>query len=242
MNLDEILLLPDLSLSQTVEQLEEEIKQWKEKQLRNIEMIYEQSIQKMHLFYQKLLEDFEQAKSKVMNDFNRIVDDCSVFTIEELDMYLERILNNVEKLKTIKPIQLEGREFSMDVSFQPILISEWMDPLKIHFSQSSIHGNTCLNYRIRMITGKWLWNRYPDEHQASSVLRVAFINEHFVSFDNRRLYAAQDLRLNRIPVIQVNLDDIRPTTNMTWRKAFENRLRKSKLPLEGTSTQPDLKF
>ncbi len=29
---------------------------------------------------------------------------------------------------------------------------------------------------------------------------------------------------------------------MTWRKAFENRLKQSKLPPEGTSIQPLLKF
>jgi hypothetical protein len=187
------------------------------------------------LFYQKSLDDFEQAKNKVM-------DDCLEFTIDELDMYLKRILKNIEKLKNITPIQLNESYLSMDISFQPILISEWIDPFKIHFSQSTVHGNTCLDYRIRMITGQWIWDRHPDEHQASSVLKIAFINGHFVSFDNRRLYAVQDLRLKRIPIIKVNLDDIRPTTNMTWRKAFANHLKQSKLPPEGTSTQPILKF
>jgi len=59
------------------------------------------------------------------------------------------------------------------------------------------------------------------------------MNEHLVSFDNRRLYSAQDLRLKRIPIIKVNLDDTRPTTNMTWRKVFQNRLKQSKLTPEG---------
>lgn len=243
MNLDEILLLPNLSLSQSIEELEEELKQWKDRQLNHLQMIYEKSLRNIQLFYQKAFDSFEDAKSKVMDDFDRIVNDCSQFTVEELDMYLERMLKNVEKLKTIKPIQLKDFDsFSIDVSVQPIIVSEWMDPLKIHFSQSTIHGNTSLDYRIRMITGKWMWNRHPDEHPASSALRVALINDHYVSFDNRRLYAAQDLCLKRIPVIQVNLDDIRPTTTMTWRNAFENRLKKSKLPPEGTSTQPELKF
>ncbi len=116
MNLDEILLLPDLSLSQSVEQL-------------------------------------EQAKTKVMEDFNHIVDDCLAFTNDELDLYLTRILKNVEKLKIFTPIQLDESDYSMNISYQPILISQWMDPWTIHFSQSSVHGQTCLDYRIRMMTG-----------------------------------------------------------------------------------------
>jgi hypothetical protein len=242
MNLDETFLLPDLSLSQSVEQLEQQLNEWKGKQFGNIEIIYNESIKKLHLFYQKSLDNFEQAKTKVMDDFNHIVDDCSAFTNDELDMYLKRILKNVEKLKTITPIQLQESFLSMNISFQPILISEWIDPFQINYSQTTVHGNTCLDYQIRMKTGQWTWDRYPDEHQASSALRVAHINGHFVSFDNRRLHAAQERRLKRIPIIKVNLDDIRPTTNMTWQKAFEKRLQKSKLPPEGTSTQPILKF
>jgi hypothetical protein len=242
MNLDQILLLPDLSLSQSVEQLEQQLNEWKDKQFGNIEMIYNQSIEKIHLVYRKSLDDFEQAKTKVMDDFNHIVDDCSAFTNDELDMYLKRILTNVEKLKTITPVQLQESDSSINISFQPILISQWMDPWKIHFSQSTVHGNRYLAYQIAMTAGRWIWDRYPDEHQTPSALRIAFINGHFVSFDNRRLYAAQESRLKRIPVIQVNLDDIRPTTNMTWRKSFENRLKQSKLPSEGTSTQPLLKL
>jgi len=88
MNLDEIFLLSDLSLPQSIEQLEQEINQWKEKQFRNIEMIYNEFKKKLHLFYQKSVDDFEQAKNKVM-------DDCLEFTIDELDMYLKRILENV---------------------------------------------------------------------------------------------------------------------------------------------------
>ncbi len=243
MNLDEIFLLPNLSLSQTIEQLEQQIYEWKEKQFRNIEMIYYESRKKIYLLYQKSLDDFEQAKTRVMDDFNNIVDDCSAFTIDELDLYLKRILKNIEKLKTIKTsIQLHESYLSLNISFQPILISEWIDPFKVHFSQSTVDGITYLDYKSRMMANEWIWDRHPDEHQASSALRVAFINEHLVSFDNRRLYAAQDLRLKRIPIIKVNLDDIRPTTNMTWRKAFENRLKQSKLPSEGTSKQPFLKF
>ena len=243
MNLDEILSLPNLSLSQSRDELEEQLKQWKHRQLEHLHRIYDQSIEQIHLFYQTSWNQFEHSKNKVMDDFIRIVDDCSLFTINELDMYLERIFRNVDKLKAFKPIQLrELGSSSIEVSCETILVSEWMDPMKIHFSQSTIDGNTSMNYRIRMSTGEWMWNRHPDEHQASSALRVALINEQFVSFDNRRLYAAQDLRLKRIPIIQVNLDDRRPTTTMTWRNAFENRLKKSKLPPEGTSTQPELKF
>jgi hypothetical protein len=93
-----------------------------------------------------------------------------------------------------------------------------------------------------MAVGMWIWDRYPDEHQTPSALRIASINGRFGSFDDRRLYAVQEARLKRIPVIQVNLDDIRPTTNMTWRKSFDNRLKQSKLLTEDTSIQSLLKF
>jgi hypothetical protein len=242
MNLDDILLLPDLSLSQSLEKLEQQLHEWREKQLNKIEISFNESIKKLHLFYQKSVNDFEQAKIKLMDDFNLIVDQCSSFTIDELDMYLKSILKNVEKLKDIKTIQLNESDLSMNVNFQPILLSEWIDPFKINFSQTTVHGNTYLDYKISMQIGRWVWDRHPDERQKSSALKVAQINGHFVSFDNRRLLAAQENHLKYVPIIKVNLDDLRPTTSMTWRKAFENRLRQSKLPLEGTSAQPSLKF
>jgi len=243
MNIDEIFLLPDLSLSQSFEELVKQMNEWKDKQFKRIEIIYNESIRKIQLFYQKSLDDFEQAKTKLMDEFNTIVDECSSFTIDELDMYLKHILKNIEKLKNLKPIQFhESYSSLIDVSLQPILISEWIDPFKIHFSQSTVHGNTYLDYKISMMNGKWIWDRHPDEHQKSSALKVADINGHLVSFDNRRLLTAQEVHLKRVLIIRVNLDDIRPTTNMTWRKAFENRLRQSKLPEEGTSMQPSLKF
>ncbi len=242
MNLDEIFLLPDLSLSQSLEKLEEELNNWKENELKRIERNYNESMKKIHLFYEKSLNDFEQAKNKLMDDFILFVDQCSSLTIDELDMYLKSILKNIEKLKNIKTIQLDQSYLSIDVSFQPILLSEWIDPFKINFSQTTVHGNTYLDYKLSMQMGRWIWDRHPDEHQKSSALKVAQINGQFISFDNRRLLAAQELHLKYIPIIKVNLDDLRPTTSMTWRKAFENRLRQSKLPPEGTSTQPSLKF
>jgi hypothetical protein len=130
-----------------------------------------------------------------MDDFNNIVDDCSEFTNDELDMYLKRILKNIEKLETITPIQLHESYLTIDISFQPILISEQIDPFQINFSQSTVHRDTCLDYKISMMMVQWVWDRFPEEHQASSALRVACINGQLVSFDNRRLYAAQELRL-----------------------------------------------
>jgi len=75
-----------------------------------------------------------------MDDFNHIADDCSAFTNDELDVYFKRILTNVKKLKTITSIQLQESDLSMNVSFQPILISQCMDLWKTHFSQSTFMG------------------------------------------------------------------------------------------------------
>jgi hypothetical protein len=55
MNLDEIFLLPNLSLSQSIEQLEQEINQWKEKQFRNIEMIYNELQKKISFVLSKII-------------------------------------------------------------------------------------------------------------------------------------------------------------------------------------------
>ena len=117
MNLDEIFLLPNLSLSQSLEELREKMKQWKDRQVEHLHMIHDQSMKELHLFYQKSL-----------NDWDRIVNDCSQFTMDELDVYLERILKKYRKLKTIKPIQLQELNlFSIDISFQLILISDSYD-------------------------------------------------------------------------------------------------------------------
>ncbi|CAF3983775.1 unnamed protein product [Rotaria sp. Silwood1] len=242
MNLDEIFLLPDLTLSQTFEQFEQEINEWKEKQINKIEIISNESILKVREFYQKSLNNFEQSKTKLMDEFNKLVDECSLFTNDELDMYLKRLLKNIDKLKNVKPIQLRKSEFLIDINFQPIIISEWANPFKINFSQSTVHAHTYLDYKNRMMTGQWIWDRQPDEHQKSSALKVADINGQLVSFDNRRLLAAQELHLKHVPIVRVNLEDLRPTTSMTWQKSFEIRLKQSKLPSQGTSEQPSLKY
>jgi hypothetical protein len=55
MNLDEIFLLPDLCLSQTIEQIEQQINEWKEKQFKNIEMVYNKSIKKTSFILSKII-------------------------------------------------------------------------------------------------------------------------------------------------------------------------------------------
>ncbi len=49
MNLDEIFLLPDLCLSQTIEQIEQQI------QFKNIEMVYNKSIKKTSFILSKII-------------------------------------------------------------------------------------------------------------------------------------------------------------------------------------------
>jgi hypothetical protein len=68
-----------------------------------------------------------------------------------------------------------------------------------------------------------------------------------MSFDNRRLLAAQNANLNAVPVQRVNLADIKPGTNITWGESLRKRLNSSpkgsglpkvQLPNTGTPNKP----
>jgi len=50
MNIDEIFVLPDLSLSQSFEELVKQMNEWKDKQFKQIEIIYNESIKKFSYF------------------------------------------------------------------------------------------------------------------------------------------------------------------------------------------------
>jgi len=69
----------------------------------------------------------------------------------------------------------------------------------------------------------------------------------WVSYDNRRLMAAQQAGLKSVPVKVVKPTDLIPKKNITWEKAFVDRFndfRNIKLggpvPNSGLSTQPSI--
>ncbi|CAF1629647.1 unnamed protein product, partial [Didymodactylos carnosus] len=65
------------------------------------------------------------------------------------------------------------------------------------------------------------WNKFSDDHEAVSALKVADIDGQLVTLDGRRLLVAQNAELKFVPILIVQLDDRRTGTNHTWRKAFE---------------------
>jgi hypothetical protein len=98
-----------------------------------------------------------------------------------------------------------------------------------------------------MRDGTWDWTRTSRSGNNVAVLTVAEVDGKLVSFDNRRLLAAQKAELKQVAVQRVNLSDIKPGTTITWQESLNRRLNSSpagsglpkvQLPAEGTPEQP----
>ncbi|CAF1043946.1 unnamed protein product [Didymodactylos carnosus] len=146
----------------------------------------------------------------------------------------ETCKNSIITLTTCNVIQEPVTEY------RPLVLCELISPHLLNYSQQTV-SPLVYEYEQAMKDGTWNWNKLPDEHQNSTALKVANIDGQLVSFDNRRLLAAQNLGLTLIPIIKIHLDDIKPGTTTTWRKLFERRLKQSKLPSQGTRTKPTVK-
>ncbi len=125
---------------------------------------------------------------------------------------------------------------------------EWVDPKALNFSQGYVTDKTD-TYEKAMRSGAWDWNKFPVGHPNSSALNVAEVNGQLVSFDNRRLLAAQNAGISEVPINRVNLSDIKPGANITWQESLNTRLHskpkgtnlpKIKLPPEGSSNKPQV--
>ncbi|MGH3903728.1 MAG: DUF6531 domain-containing protein [Pseudonocardiaceae bacterium] len=90
---------------------------------------------------------------------------------------------------------------------------EWVDSTLVNFSQRSISQH---NYVELMNSGQWDWTR-PD-----APLRVMEVEGQLVSYDNRRLDAARELKAE-VPIQSVNPDDPSVTKGRTWSEAFRDR-------------------
>lgn len=91
---------------------------------------------------------------------------------------------------------------------------EWVSPDEINFSQRTIAKN---NYAEIMKSGRWNWNQSP--------LHVARFNGQLVSYDNRRLDAAREAKIEKVKVVIVDLNSPHPdsTTGKTWLQKFQQR-------------------
>lgn len=121
-----------------------------------------------------------------------------------------------------------------------------VDPNLINFSQRSAAPN---NYAELMRTDEWDWKR------PGTALRVIDRGGPLVSYDNRRLDAAREVRATnpdyRVRVIRVdpNVQNPEKTTNMTWDESFEQRMRLGinrdengcRVPWQGLSGRPEIR-
>ena len=98
---------------------------------------------------------------------------------------------------------------------------DWVDPNLINFSQRTISPH---DYAQLMLNGAWDWSR------PGSALTVIDRGGQLVSYDNRRLDGAREVRGVRpdykVKVNRVNANDLNPakTSGMTWDESFEQRM------------------
>jgi len=109
----------------------------------------------------------------------------------------------------------------------------------VSFSQRTVSGNVH-QYADDMANGKWDWER-------SGPIRVMERDGRLVSYDNRRLMAAQQAGLDDIPIEMVQPQDIMPGSKMTWDKAFQRRFSDPRnvraggvVPNNGLQAQPSI--
>jgi hypothetical protein len=128
----------------------------------------------------------------------------------------------------------------------PLGLLEWADPSTINYSQAYVTGETQA-YEQAMRDGTWDWNRTSRSGNNVAVLTVAEVDGQLVSFDNRRLLAAQNAEIKQVAIRRVNLSDIKPGTTITWQESLTRRLNSSpagsglpkvQLPANGTSEKP----
>jgi|GEM_PF-1960129 len=114
-----------------------------------------------------------------------------------------------------------------------------LNPNDINFSQRTVSKNVN-DYVADMKAGNWDWER-------SGPLRVMERDGNLVSYDNRRLMAAQQAGLDSVPVQFVKPTDIHPEISGTWENAFLKRLNHQwnikaggVVPNSGISSQPEI--
>ena len=121
-----------------------------------------------------------------------------------------------------------------------------IDPSLLNYSQGYVNGQTEA-YEKAMKEGTWDWNKFPDDHQTPSALRVVEVDGKLVSLDNRRLLAAQNEGLTEVPIIRVQPGDSMPGGG-TYGKNLKGKLNsrpknrpdlpKINLPATGSNVKP----
>lgn len=114
-----------------------------------------------------------------------------------------------------------------------------LNPAEINFSQRTVSANV-RQYADDMAAGNWDWSR-------SGPLRVMERDGQWVSYDNRRLMAAQQAGLGEVPVQVVQPGALMPGSSLTWEQAFTRRFSDPRnvqaggvVPNPGLPTQPSI--
>ncbi len=112
-----------------------------------------------------------------------------------------------------------------------------LNPNKINFSQRSVSDNV-LQYVDDMKSGNWDWD-------LSGPIRVMERDGQWVSYDNRRLMAAQQAGLSEVPFQVIKPMEIHPDLGITWDEAYVKRFNDKRniriggpVPNNGLSSQP----
>jgi len=117
------------------------------------------------------------------------------------------------------------------------VVPKGIAPSEINFSQRTVSGNV-EQYVRDMKAGNWDWSK-------SGPIRIMQQDGKWVSYDNRRLMAAQQAGLKDIPYEVVDPKAIMPGSKKTWEQAFRKRFNDRRnleaggaVPSGGISTQP----
>ena len=112
-----------------------------------------------------------------------------------------------------------------------------VDPGSVNFSQRTV-GPQVEAYAQAMSAGTWDWSK-------SGPLRVMDVDGQLISYDNRRLMAAQQAGLDTVPVVVVDPAATMPGSQKTWLQAFDRRRNDNRnvdaggaVPPSGLSSQP----
>jgi RHS repeat-associated protein len=143
------------------------------------------------------------------------------------------------KVKVTTPQQLQNTESEVGKFVKIESQNNLRNPSSINFSQRTVSDNV-EQYVSDMKDGNWDWGK-------SGPIRVMEMDGQMVSYDNRRLMAAQQAELKNIPVQEVNPNEIMPGSNKTWAEAFKKRFNDPRnsaaggtVPNGGLKTQPKI--
>jgi len=121
----------------------------------------------------------------------------------------------------------------------------WVNPSDINYTQRTISKTTSDGVPLSEMTESMRKNGF--DLSKGEPLNVMLVDGQLVSYDNRRLRAAQDANLTKVPVNIVDPDAVHPdsTTGKTWRQKFaerrndkRNRRAGGVVPETGVKTKP----